>query len=179
MLWYLYNENGTRQQNCGNDLYVDGVRQFHSETVAELDQPGEFYFDEVANRIWVYDNPEGKTVEAVVVPHAFFLGTGIDDVRIEGFTVMHYGSPVRPAGAIHARFAKRTTLQWMTVGWNHASGFRGGTGTHVSNCRFIYNGLSKILIREKRDKLYKDAIKFIHSRVELDLASFTSDIWSH
>ena len=43
----------------------------------------------------------------------------------------------------------------------------------------IYNGLSKILIREKRDKLYKDAIKFIHSRVELDLASFTSDIWSH
>ena len=43
----------------------------------------------------------------------------------------------------------------------------------------IYNGLSKILIREKRDKLYKEAIKFIHSRVELDLASFTSDIWSH
>tara|TARA_B100000575_G_scaffold226858_1_gene187498 strand:- start:371 stop:982 length:612 start_codon:yes stop_codon:yes gene_type:complete len=43
----------------------------------------------------------------------------------------------------------------------------------------IYDGLNKILIREKRDKLYKEAIKFIHSRVELDLASFTSDIWSH
>ena len=43
----------------------------------------------------------------------------------------------------------------------------------------IYNGLNKILIREKRDKLYKETIKFIHSRVELDLASFTSDIWSH
>ncbi len=43
----------------------------------------------------------------------------------------------------------------------------------------IYNGLMKILIREKRDKLYKDAIKFIYSRVDLDLASFTSDIWSH
>tara|TARA_B100000963_G_scaffold289000_1_gene258382 strand:- start:706 stop:1317 length:612 start_codon:yes stop_codon:yes gene_type:complete len=43
----------------------------------------------------------------------------------------------------------------------------------------IYNGLNKILIREKRDKLYKEAIKFIHCRVELDLASFTSDIWSH
>ncbi len=43
----------------------------------------------------------------------------------------------------------------------------------------IYNGLNKILIREKRDKLYKEAIKFIYSRVELDLASFTSDIWSH
>ena len=33
--------------------------------------------------------------------------------------------------------------------------------------------------REKRDNLYKDAIKFIYSRVNLDLASFTSDIWSH
>ena len=43
----------------------------------------------------------------------------------------------------------------------------------------IYDGLMKILLREKRDKLYKDAIKFIHSRVDLDLASFTSDIWSH
>ena len=43
----------------------------------------------------------------------------------------------------------------------------------------IYEGLITILIREKRDYLYNNAIKFIHSRVELDLASFTSDIWSH
>tara|TARA_Y100000816_G_C25927619_1_gene483723 strand:+ start:43 stop:654 length:612 start_codon:yes stop_codon:yes gene_type:complete len=43
----------------------------------------------------------------------------------------------------------------------------------------IYDGLHKILKREKRDNLYRNAIKFIHSRVELDLASFTSDIWSH
>ena len=43
----------------------------------------------------------------------------------------------------------------------------------------IYDGLYKILKREKRDNLYRNAIKFIHSRVELDLASFTSDIWSH
>ena len=43
----------------------------------------------------------------------------------------------------------------------------------------IYKGLSKILIREKRNDLYKDTIKFIYSRVNLDLASYTSDIWSH
>ena len=43
----------------------------------------------------------------------------------------------------------------------------------------IYNNLIKILIREKRIKLYNEAIKFIHCRVDLDLASFTSDIWSH
>ena len=43
----------------------------------------------------------------------------------------------------------------------------------------IYNGLKKILVRENRDRLYNGAIKFIHTRVDLDLASFTSDIWSH
>ncbi len=43
----------------------------------------------------------------------------------------------------------------------------------------IYNSLKKILIREDRIKLYDDAVKFINCRVNLDLASFTSDIWSH
>tara|TARA_A100001388_G_scaffold201885_1_gene152992 strand:+ start:217 stop:828 length:612 start_codon:yes stop_codon:yes gene_type:complete len=43
----------------------------------------------------------------------------------------------------------------------------------------IYERLINILIREKREILYYDAIKFIYSRVNLDLASFTSDIWSH
>ena len=43
----------------------------------------------------------------------------------------------------------------------------------------IHEKLNSILIREKRHNLYKETIKFIHSRVELDLASFTSDIWSH
>ena len=43
----------------------------------------------------------------------------------------------------------------------------------------IYFELKKILIREKREYLYDSAIKFIHCRVNLDLASFTSDIWSH
>ena len=43
----------------------------------------------------------------------------------------------------------------------------------------IYDGLKKILIREKRDELYRDAIKFVPTRVNLDLASYTNDIWSH
>ena len=43
----------------------------------------------------------------------------------------------------------------------------------------IYIKLKKILIREKRDNLYENTIKFIYSRVDLDLASFNSDIWSH
>ncbi len=43
----------------------------------------------------------------------------------------------------------------------------------------INDNLNKILIRENRMKLYEDSIKFIKTRVDLDIASFKDDIWSH
>ena len=43
----------------------------------------------------------------------------------------------------------------------------------------IHNELNKILEREKRIDLYKDCLKFLRTRVELDLALFKDDIWSH
>ena len=43
----------------------------------------------------------------------------------------------------------------------------------------IHNELNKILERENRMELYQDCIKFLKTRVELDLAFFKEDIWSH
>ena len=43
----------------------------------------------------------------------------------------------------------------------------------------IHDGLIKILERERRINLYKDCLKFLNTRVELDLALFRDDIWSH
>ena len=43
----------------------------------------------------------------------------------------------------------------------------------------IHNELNKILERENRIKLYKDCLKFLKTRVDLDLALFKEDIWSH
>ncbi len=43
----------------------------------------------------------------------------------------------------------------------------------------IHNELYKILERENRIKLYQDCLKFIKTRVDLDLALFKDDIWSH
>lgn len=43
----------------------------------------------------------------------------------------------------------------------------------------INDALDKILTRENRMKLYEDTIKFLQTRVDLDLASFKEDIWSH
>ena len=43
----------------------------------------------------------------------------------------------------------------------------------------INEELTKILTREKRIDLYNDCLKFLKTRVELDLAQFKDDIWSH
>jgi ribonuclease D len=43
----------------------------------------------------------------------------------------------------------------------------------------IHEELNKILIREKRIDLYNNCLKFLKTRVDLDLAHFKDDIWSH
>ena len=43
----------------------------------------------------------------------------------------------------------------------------------------IHEELNKILERENRIKLYKDCLRFLKTRIELDLAEFKDDIWSH
>jgi ribonuclease D len=43
----------------------------------------------------------------------------------------------------------------------------------------IHEELCKILQRENRITLYKNCLKFLKTRVELDLAFFKDDIWSH
>ena len=43
----------------------------------------------------------------------------------------------------------------------------------------IHEELNKILERENRINLYHDCLKFMKTRVNLDLALFKDDIWSH
>ena len=43
----------------------------------------------------------------------------------------------------------------------------------------IHEELNKILQRENRIELYQDCLKFLKTRVNLDLALFKDDIWSH
>ena len=43
----------------------------------------------------------------------------------------------------------------------------------------IHEELNRILIRENRIELYTNCLKFLKTRVDLDLAYFKDDIWSH
>jgi len=43
----------------------------------------------------------------------------------------------------------------------------------------VHDELEKILTRENRIELYQNCLKFLKTRVDLDLALFRDDIWSH
>ena len=43
----------------------------------------------------------------------------------------------------------------------------------------IHDELNKILVREGRIELYEQCLKFLKTRVDLDLAFFKDDIWAH
>ena len=43
----------------------------------------------------------------------------------------------------------------------------------------IHEELNKILLRENRFELYNECLKFLKTRVDLDLALFKDDIWAH
>ena len=43
----------------------------------------------------------------------------------------------------------------------------------------IHDELKKILVREDRINLYNECLKFLKTRVDLDLALFKDDIWAH
>ena len=43
----------------------------------------------------------------------------------------------------------------------------------------IHDELIKILDRENRTELYKECLRFLKTRVDLDLALFKDDIWAH
>jgi len=53
------------------------------------------------------------------------------------------------------------------------------SATDVIYLHKIHDELNKILIRENRMELYKEALRYIKIRVDLDLALIKDDIWSH
>ena len=53
------------------------------------------------------------------------------------------------------------------------------SATDVIHLHKIHEELNKILIRENRMNLYRESLKYLKIRVDLDLALITQDIWSH
>lgn len=118
------------------DLFLDGRRLTPVASLAEV-RSGSWHFDRAADRLYLADDPAGRTVEVGVLPHAFTgSATG---VLIQGIVVEKYATPAQ-MGAIHGDRTTNWTLDGVEVRHNHGTGIRLGSGMKVLRSRVHSNG---------------------------------------
>jgi hypothetical protein len=120
-----------------HDLFVDGVRQRHVLTGADVG-PGTYWFDYDNDQLVMGTDPTGKDVELAVV-QVGIAGPGTSDVTVRGVELRHYAVWAQQ-GAISAADTHDWTLVAVRAVDNHGAGIRLGSGTEVHGCWAEGNG---------------------------------------
>lgn len=122
---------------CGHpeDVFFDDTPLRHVSSILNL-VPGTFYFDYVADRIYIKDNPTGHVVETSVTANA--IGGAATGVEIRNLVVEKYATtpqvaPVAPTGA-------NWTIEQCEMRHNHGVGLRIAPGMTVHRSRLHHNG---------------------------------------
>jgi len=115
------------------DLFVDNRPLRHVGAFESLTS-GSWYFDYVADRIYVADDPRGHLVETSVVSHAIFA-TGVTGVTIRGLVIEKYANPGQ-MGAVHADGAVSWRIEGNEIRLNHGAGI---TLTVSTSCQLTAN----------------------------------------
>lgn len=124
--------------NIPEGVFLDG-RPLRPVSRRDLVEPGRFYLDRKANRVFLGEDPAGHVVEETVASVAF-EGTA-PFVSIKNITIEEYGSSAEQ-GAIQAqtRAAHRWTIEDCEVRLNSGGGIAVGEGSRVSGCAVHENG---------------------------------------
>jgi Bacterial Ig domain/Right handed beta helix region len=128
-----------------NDLFFDGVPLVHVTSLANVGS-GTWYFDYASQRIYLYDDPAGHTVETSVVPYAFTPGGPANNVTIKYLTIEKYASPILSApvaGIAIGFFGSQTRgANWVVqdneIALNHGAGIVMNFGWKILN-NYIHN----------------------------------------
>lgn len=129
---------------CGlaEDVFVDGEPV---EQVTDLDelQPGRFFFDYEDDRIYLADDPEGRTVETTVADAAIYGekpdGGLAADVAVRNLVIEKFGSQAQD-GAVDSRDASGWIVENCTVRLNHGAGIYTADGSRVRGNQVVRNG---------------------------------------
>jgi hypothetical protein len=98
---------------------------------------GTFYIDYEGARIYLFDDPTNRKLEATATPFAF--ESAASEVWISNVTVEKFASAAQK-GAIHAREGARWRIEDCVVRLNSGAGISVGTGSRVHNCDVHHNG---------------------------------------
>jgi hypothetical protein len=106
------------------ELFVNNVRLRHVSSLSQVG-PGSWFFDYAADKIYLGQDPTGKTVETSVTPRAFGGTSG--NVTIRGLVVEKYASPLT-FSAIQVE-GSNWVIEDNEVRYNHAIGIETGGAT--------------------------------------------------
>jgi parallel beta-helix repeat protein len=129
-----YCRSGFPRCSYPEDFFIDGVPLRHADNLSAVG-PGTFFFDYGADRIYFWDDPTNRYVEASVTGHAF-QGYATD-VLLSGLVVEKYATPADEAAVA---VGTRWTLQYSEVKLNHSAGVRTGMSSVVRNTSTHHNG---------------------------------------
>jgi hypothetical protein len=123
--------------------FIDGVplRQVGARSQVT---PGSFYVDEVGQKLYVGDNPTGRTVEATARTNVLTLYNAPNS-KILGLGFAHAASKADSASsAVTSYRSNGVLIEHNTFAWNAASGFEVGELSDdviVRGNAMVYNGL--------------------------------------
>lgn len=131
-------------ERCRNpeELFMDDVRLRHVTGLSAVG-PGSWFLDYNTGRIYISDDPTGRTVETSVTTYAFHGAAR--DVTIRGLIIEKYANPAQH-GAVHG---KQDTMGESGGGWivegniirsNHGAAIAIGDGMQILGNRLLENG---------------------------------------
>ena len=123
------------------DLWINSVLLQHVTSLS-LVGPGKWYFDYAADKIYLADDPTGKTVETSVLPYAF-SGSGVNNITIQGIIIEKYATPANQ-GAVNGQGTSGWLVQNNELRSNHGAGVRLGNSMQVLNNKINSNGLEGV-----------------------------------
>lgn len=121
-------------------LFVNSIPLLHVDNLLAL-SAGRWYFDYVADRIYIGQDPTNTLVETAVTTYAF-SSVGSSNFTIRNFEIIYYAVPLQN-GAIQISNASGVTIDNVTLRWN-TNGINLST---ASNSRVINSRLNDNAIK--------------------------------
>lgn len=131
-------EDGRARDAANHDLWVDDVRLQHVETLDDLDEAGEWYFDYGSDQLWLGARPDESTPMELAVQPDFVRPTDAEDVSISNVTLLRFATPAQH-GVIHAG-GPRWTISDVAVEESHGTGIVVGDDTVLEDSIVVDNG---------------------------------------
>jgi hypothetical protein len=132
------NADGSRYEGCKypEDLFFDDKPLWHVRSRSDL-RPGTWHFDYTATKIYLADDPTGRTVESSISRFAF--AGAAREVTIRNLVIEKYAAPAQ-FGAVEGSRGSGWVVDRNEIRLNHGAGIRTGPQMKITGNKILNNG---------------------------------------